>query len=474
MKSLTLFAVIFSLFALAANAQNKFIGSWEGAIKTTKTIRLIFHIKEDAGKLSATMDSPDQGVTGIGCKAVNIHGDSVIIDMSGIGIMYKGRMTTDTTIAGLWQQGGMSIPIDFMKTASPAELYRPQTPKPPFNYVSEDVIYTNKDKSIQYGATITMPNGKGPFPAVLLITGSGQQNRDEEIFGHKPFAVIADYLTRNGYAVLRVDDRGMGQTTGDLKNVTTADFAQDAEVSLGYLKSRKEVDKKKIGLMGHSEGGMIAEMLASKRKDIDFVVLLAAPGVNVKDLMKDQAGAVLAANGVDSPIVNEYRKLYGSMEDAALTSKDASDMKEKMTLAVKTWKLGASQDAIRTVGVSTADDETDYVNQMQAAVSGAWFSYFLRFDPQPYLRNLSCKVLALNGERDIQVPARANLEGIRQSLAKSKTKVYEVKELKGLNHLFQQCTICNVKEYAVLTETISPAALRTISEWLDANVKPKL
>ncbi|MBS1688790.1 MAG: alpha/beta hydrolase [Bacteroidetes bacterium] len=472
MKKATVLVAIFSLLALAVNAQNKFIGSWEGAIKTTKTIRLIFHIKEDAGKLSATMDSPDQGVTGIACKAVNINGDSVTIDMSGIGIMYKGRMTTDTTIVGVWKQGGMGIPIDFMKTANPAELYRPQTPKPPFNYVSEDVIYPNKDKSIQYGATITMPKGKGPFPAVLLITGSGQQNRDEEIFGHKPFAVIADYLTRNGYAVLRVDDRGMGQTTGELKNVTTADFAQDAEVSLDYLRSRKEVDKKKVGLMGHSEGGMIAEMLASKRKDIDFIVLLAAPGINIKDMMKDQAGAVLASSGVDSSIVSQYRNLYGSMEDAALASKDAADMKEKMTLAVKTWKLSASQDAIKTVGISTAEDEADYVNQMQAAVSGAWFSYFLRFDPQPYLRSLSCKVLALNGDRDIQVPARTDLEGIRQSLAKSKTKVYEVKELKGLNHLFQQCTACTVKEYAALTETMSPTALRTIGEWLDANVKP--
>lgn len=471
MRKTIIVSTLCTILAFTAQAQSKLAGSWEGAIKSVKTIRLIFHFKDENGKLSATMDSPDQGVTGIGCKSVTLNGDSVIVDMSGIGIMYRGQLQNDTTISGVWLQSGVSVPIDFMKTASPAELYRPQTPKPPFSYLSEDVIYTNKDKSIQYGATITIPKGKGPFPAVLLITGSGQQNRDEEIFGHKPFAVIADYLTKNGYVVLRVDDRGMGKTTGALQSATTADFAKDAEVSFDYLKSRKEVDKKKMGMLGHSEGGMIAEMLAAKRKDIDFIVLLAAPGINIKELMQDQSAMVMASNGVDSNIVSQYKQLYAAMEDAGLSAKTEVDGKVKMMAAVKEWKQHATQDAITTVGVATAVEEKEYVDQMAKIITSAWFNYFLRFDPQPYLRNISCKVLALNGSRDIQVPPGLDLDEIRKALAQSKSKTYEVKELQGLNHLFQDCTTCTVNEYAVLTETMSPEALRIISEWLDAHVK---
>ena len=459
------------LLGISAQAQSRLVGNWEGAIKSVKTIRLVFHIKEEGGKLTGTMDSPDQGVTDIGCKSVTAKGDSVTVDMSNIGVVYKGHLLNDSVINGVWLQGGISVPIDFMKTANPAELYRPQTPKPPFSYNSEDIIYTNKDKSVQYGATITIPKGKGPFPAVLLITGSGQQNRDEEIFGHKPFAVIADYLTKRGYVVMRVDDRGMGKTTGDLSKATTAIFAQDVEVSFDYLKARKEVDRSKMGLLGHSEGGMIAEMMAAKRKEIDFIVLLAAPGINVKELMQDQAAMVMASGGVDSNIVAQYKKLYAAMEEAGLSASSEVDGKEKMTQALKNWKEHATQDAITTVGVATADEEREYVAQMSKIITNTWFNYFLRFDPQPYLRNISCKVLALDGSRDIQVPAVPDLQGIKESLLKSKSKSYEIKELPGLNHLFQNCNTCTVNEYAVLTETMSPEALRIIGEWLDAKVK---
>ncbi|MBL7683532.1 MAG: alpha/beta fold hydrolase [Flavipsychrobacter sp.] len=456
--------------SLTAVAQSKLTGNWEGEMNVGQKVRLVFRVTEANGKLSTIMDSPDQGVTGIPVAGTTMNGDSVLFDLSNAGIQYSGLLKGES-IDGVWKQNGMKLPLVMKKTDKPAELRRPQTPKPPFGYLSEDVTFKNADGSISYGATITMPAGGKTYPAVLLISGSGPQNRDEELMGHKPFAVLADYLTKKGYVVLRVDDRGVAQTTGDRKKATSADFAKDANAAIDYLKTRKEVNVKKIGMLGHSEGGMIAPMVAADRKDIDFVVLMAGPGVKIYELMEDQSAAMMLAGGVSENIVAEYRKLYRGIEQAVISSSTGEEAKNKMIQVTTTWKSTATKDAIALVDIDDFEKEKKFIDEFMRMYHDAWFNYFLKYDPQPVLQKLNCKVLALNGEKDMQVLSKANLDGIKQSLAKSKTKMYDVKELPGLNHLFQTCKVCTVQEYGVLEETISPTALTAISDWLDKKVK---
>lgn len=331
-------AAVCMAMSVSAAAQSTLQGNWEGEMNVGQKVRLVFRVKESDGKLSATMDSPDQGVTGIAVASTSMNADSVLFDLSNANIQYRGLLQGDE-IQGVWKQNGMKLPLVMKRTEKPTEIARPQTPKPPFDYISEDVTFKNADGSISYGGTITIPKGGKTYPAVLLISGSGPQNRDEELMGHKPFAVIANYLTNKGYIVLRVDDRGVGQTTGSRKGATSADYAKDASAAIDYLKTRKEVNQKKIGMMGHSEGGMIAPMVASERKDIDFVILMAGPGVKVYELMEDQSAAMMSLGGVTEAIVAEYRKLYRGIEQAIIKSKTGEEAQNKMLEVTTAWKV---------------------------------------------------------------------------------------------------------------------------------------
>jgi len=455
--------------AMSANAQSKLPGNWEGKLDAgSMTLRMVLKVEEADGKYSGLLSSPDQGVSNIPIGPVQLKGDSVFFS-AGPNANYEGKLNSEV-INGVWHQNGMTLPLDLAKTEKPSEVVRPQTPIPPFQYESEDVSFTNADKSITYGGTITIPRTPGTKPALLLVTGSGAQNRDEELAGHKPFAVIADYLTNKGYIVLRVDDRGVGKTTGSRKTATSADYAKDANAAIDYLKSRKEVNPKKIGIMGHSEGGMIAPMVATSRNDIDFIILEAGPGVKIYELMEDQSAASLESQGMPAGIIADYRKLYRGFEQSLITGTSAADARNKMNEVMKAWLKVAKPGSIEIVG-TTDSARTKFIDDFVEIYNDKWFMYFLKYDPQPTLQNLKCKVLAINGSKDIQVLPKSNLEGIRQSLAKSKSKKYDVVELEGLNHLFQECNKCTVTEYGTLDQTISPKALSTVSDWLDKNVK---
>ncbi|MGN6477928.1 MAG: alpha/beta hydrolase family protein [Flavipsychrobacter sp.] len=454
---------------LSANAQSILPGNWEGKLDAgSMTLRMVLKVQEADGKYSGLLSSPDQGVSNIPIGPVQLKGDSVFFS-AGPNANYEGKLNSEA-MNGVWHQNGMTFPLDLAKTEKPSEVVRPQTPVPPFQYESEDVSFTNADKSITYGGTITIPRTPGAKPALLLITGSGAQNRDEELAGHKPFAVIADYLTNKGYIVLRVDDRGVGKTTGSRKTATSADYAKDANAAIDYLKSRKEVNPKKIGIMGHSEGGMIAPMVAASRNDIDFIILEAGPGVKIYELMEDQSAASLESEGMPAGIVADYRKLYRGFEQSLITGTSEADARNKMNEVMKAWLKVAKPGSIEIVG-TTDSARAKFIDDFVEIYNDKWFTYFLKYDPQPTLEKLKCKVLAINGSRDIQVLPKSNLDGIRQSLAKSKSKKYDVIELEGLNHLFQECNKCTVAEYGTLDQTISPKALGTVSDWLDKNVK---
>ncbi len=465
----------FIAIALVIAAQNiyaqNFEGRWQGVLEVNKKLRVVFHITNENGKLAAKMDSPDQGVKDIPFVAVQTEGDSITLVMPGGQGQYTG-MLTGNTIKGALQQRGHIMALDMERGQQINEFNRPQTPAPPFNYKSEDVIYKNADGSIQYGATVTIPQGKGPFPAVLLVTGSGPQNRDEEIFEHKPFAVIANYLTNNGYVVLRVDDRGIGKTTGDAAKATTNDFVNDAKTSLQYLRTRPEVNKNKTGIIGHSEGGLIAEIIAAEDEQLDFIVLMAAPGIPIPELMAEQNNAVLATQGLPKDMVADYMDFYRAVAAATVIAKNPDELKKGISKAIEYWRSTAPKATVAMLTGISNDSTADIAATKFASNFGSpWMLQFFKYKPAQYLEQIACKVLALNGSKDIQVSAASNLEGISKGLEKSKSKKYEIRKLDGLNHLFQKCTTCNVEEYKQLEETISPVALQTIKDWLDKEVK---
>ena len=398
---------------------------------------------------------------------------------------YEGLLDAERKkmLTGKWFQGSGSLPLDMKKTSEKVttkEIKRPQTPKPIFKYAIKEVEYDNADKSVHFGATFTAPmpdphvRYRVPprYPTVILITGSGQQDRDETIFEHKPFAVIADYLTKNGIAVLRVDDRGIGKTTGEYGKSTSADFEKDVETSLNFLKTLKQVDTNKIGLIGHSEGGMIAPMVAVKRKEIKFLVLLAGPAVPIIDLMAQQSSDVMAASGIAKKDLDLYAPLYKRLVNAIVYEKDtATAFKKAITVFMGWQKQTPASTVIITTGVTDEKSRAGFVNDFVKQLSIPWYNYFMKVKPADYLSKLTCPVLALNGEKDIQVAAKPNLAAVSSILKKSGKSKFKTQELKGLNHLFQHCIKCTVDEYGELEETFSPEVLEIMGTWIKATVQ---
>lgn len=471
-SKLVLLGVSLSFFSLQVGAQTeKFTGTWGGLLKVGVELRVVFHVKDAGnGKLVSTTDSPDQSVYGIPCDTTYIKGDELFIEMSSLKATYSGKLINDTTISGTLTQG-IQLPLTLIKTDFVFKRNRPQTPTSATGYKSEDVEYSNKEGSIKYGATITIPDGKGPFPALIFITGSGPQDRDETIMDHKPFAVLADHLSKNGFIVLRVDDRGIGKTTGDFISATSADFANDVNAGLDYLLQRADVNKKKIGLLGHSEGGMIAPMVASNRKEVNFLVLLAAPGVRIIDLMAEQNAAIARSSGVSEKAVKEIKPLFKKVVESIIQSPDSLSAHQQVTAYTEYWASTQPIEILKELDFHTQENRSTYITSMIHEFSSPWHRYFISFDPDRYLRRLNIKVLALNGDKDIQVISSQNLPGIEASLKKSKSKDFEIKELKGLNHLFQECKMCTLMEYGVLEQTIAPIVLDTITTWLNNKIK---
>lgn len=471
MRNSFLFISFFSFLSMTVAGQTgKINGIWEGRLSVGVELRIVFHIADDGkGGLKSTVDSPDQSAYGIKCDTTFLAGDSLHIQMKSMMANFTGKLS-GTTIKGNFVQRA-TLPLTLQKVEAASVRNRPQTPKPPFPYKTEDIIYNNTNKSLKYGATITIPAGTGPFPAAVLITGSGAQDRNETILGHQSFAVIADYLTLNGFIVLRVDDRGVGKSTGLFSEATSADFATDVNTSVDYLLSRPEVDKSKVGLIGHSEGGMIAPIVATERNDINFIILLAGPGVKITDLMAEQAAAVMRSSGINEKATTTYKLLYKEVAAITVAATDTNSAFTNAKAAAEQWASTTNKSILKDLGMKEQDNRSTFVISLVRVMSTKWFKYFLQFDPQVYLEKLTCKVLALNGDKDIQVIAKQNLDGIKTSLKKSKATAVEINELPGLNHLFQSCKKCTVQEYGELEESFSPTALTMMKEWLTKNVK---
>lgn len=430
-------------------------GTWLGTLNAGGTaLRLAFHISNTPRGLEATLDSLDQGAHGIPVSSIVRNGSQLRMEVQVVSGNFVGTLSKDLqSIDGTWSQGGASLPLLLKKSQDSAAVLapkpRPQDPVKPYPYREEEVSYSNKSApGVTLAATLTLPQGAGPFPAVVLITGSGPQNRNEEIFNHRPFLVLADYLTRRGIAVLRADDRGIGKSTGDFATATTLDFATDAEAGIAFLKTRPEINHNKIGLVGHSEGGVIAPMVAARNHDVAFIVMMAGTGVRGDQVLVEQTRLIEIANGAP----------------AERAQKDADRERELLQFAEQAKDAAALQSELQQkMGTNMTEAQ---VGAVVKQLSSPWFRYFLTYDPAAALRKTICPVLVLNGEKDVQVSPAQNLPAIRKALEQAGNTHFEIDELPGLNHLFQTTKTGSPREYAQIDETISPVALKKIADWL--------
>jgi pimeloyl-ACP methyl ester carboxylesterase len=448
-------------------------GLWQGTLKMPGVeLRIVFHInKADDGKLSATFDSPDQGARGIAVEECAFSKDKLTLAAKAIDGGYEGTMKNDSTIEGVWKQAGASLPLVLKRIEKVEEARRPQEPKKPYPYKEEEVEFENKTGGFKLAGTATSPETGGPFPAVVLISGSGPENRDEEVFGHKPFLVLADYLARQGIAVLRYDDRGVGKSGGDGKTATTADLATDALAAFEYLKNRKDIDPKHIGLIGHSEGGVIAPIVANQVPDVAFVVLMAGTGVPGDSVLMLQSQLVAKAEGAADSTLAKSAVAQRALLDLAKTDLDSAALAAKLRPLLK--QSMAQLSPADSQKVSSADTSSQAVEAQVQQVLTPWFHYFLNYDPRPALMKLKQPVLAIVGGKDVQVAPKENLAAIEAALKAGGNKDFTVRELPGLNHLFQTANTGGVSEYKKIEETISPSALKVMGDWIIAHTSAR-
>jgi pimeloyl-ACP methyl ester carboxylesterase len=436
------------------------VGVWQATLKIqTIELRVVLHVTADGDRYQATVDSPDQGAKGIPVDRIVLEGDTVKLELKSIKASFEGKLADDAqSIEGKWTQAG-SLPLAFKRLDKEPDFSRPQEPKKPYPYAAEDVTYKNDAGDVTLAGTLTCLASDTPAPAVLLISGSGPQDRDESIMGHKPFLILADYLTRRGVVVLRVDDRGVGGSTGNTMASTTADMASDALAGVVFLKSRNEVDANRIGLLGHSEGGLVAPLVASSCGDVAFIVMLAGTGVTGEEIIYRQGELIAEAQGADEAALATNRRLQQRMVQAIKASSDPAEA-EKRVREIAAEEVESVADADKKETLKKSLDA-----QLKLGLS-PWFRYFLTYDPQPALRKVKCPVLALNGARDLQVDPKQNLPVIATALKMGGNRDVAVVELAGLNHLFQHCQTGSPAEYGKIDETIAPEALQIIGDWI--------
>jgi pimeloyl-ACP methyl ester carboxylesterase len=421
-------------------------GKWHGqADFGAMKLRLIFTFVKSGDTYTGTMLSPDQASPEIPITTVTLNNNELNVNITSIGFSYKGKLSQEGMIDGSFSQMGATFPLKLSREE--IVINRPQEPKAPYPYKVEEITFYNKKANVKLAGTLTIPEKGTGFPAVVLVTGSGPQNRNEEILGHKPFLVIADYLTRQGIAVLRYDERGVGESGGNYIASNISDFAEDAAVAIGYLETRKEIDPNKIGVAGHSEGGAVAIILASKNIP-SFIISLAGPGTDGREIMRTQREAISRLSGIPDSAIVQNNKLLSQIEDAVLTpATETETYKSRIETIVS--------------GTPLAEQAETLTAQM---TKPAMIS-LLRYNPADYFKNVKCPVLALNGEKDVQVISKPSLEGFKQIMANGNKDV-TIREYPRLNHLFQTSTTGLPNEYGQIEETFSPDVLNDMAEWI--------
>ena len=462
----------FILFFLAFIFNNLFsqniIGQWSGVLKIQGTqLRVVFNVAKTDSGYASTMDSPDQGAKGIPTNKTDFENGTIKINSEKLRMNFEGKLENDTIIKGSFVQNGFTFPLNLTRgLVEKAVVKRPQEPQKPYSYYSEDVRFENTKDTVALYGTLTLPNKDGQFPAVVLISGSGPQNRDEELMGHKPFLVLSDYLTKNGIAVLRYDDRGTAKSKGIFSKGTSLDFSNDAEAAFNYLLTRKEILPNKIGLMGHSEGGLIAPMIAARNNKVAFIVMLAGTGMSGDQIMLLQQELIARADGAAEADIQKTKTVNKAVFDIVRKNENANNLNSELTTYLKN-ELEKDTALAKSLGMSV----DDYINSTLKQITSPWFQYFLKYNPQTALTQVKCPVLAINGEKDLQVPPKENLAAIKKALKKGGNKNFVIKEMPSLNHLFQECKTGSPEEYGEIEQTFSPMALQELLNWIKLQTK---
>ena len=457
MRTLTrlLLGTGFALVAARAHAQTtrpSLTGNWAGTLMGT--LDFTAHLTDPAtGPRTATLDIPAQKAKGV-VMQFTTPADSVYLRMrQPVAAQFAGRRSADgQQLVGEWQQGLRSFPLTLSREGSAKAVgpNRPQTPQPPFPYQSADITFKNEKAGVTLAGTYTVPADMGPFPAVVLLTGSGPEDRNETILGHQPFAVLADYLTRQGIAVLRFDDRGVGQSGGTLAGTTSADYTADAQAALAWLRAQPGIRKNQVGLVGHSQGGTAAIGAAGQPAGPDFLVLLAAPGIPGDELIVQQSLAGARLQTTDAAQLATTEKMQRAMTQIVQQNPDNGVAKAKLLAYYAAIDPQLATRLEPQLAMLTTPD----------------YRSILADRPAKTLAQVRCPVLAIGGSKDIQVPATANLAGIAAGLKTAGNRDVTLKELPGLNHLFQTAATGSTVEYGTIEETFAPAALQVVSDWI--------
>lgn len=442
-------ALLFSLITVLGVSAQGVVGDWSGKLNVAPqmSLKLVFHISPES---KVTMDSPDQGAYGIEGEVLYLSADSISFKVPSLMMDFTGHLSGGN-IDGTFRQMGRTIPLILVPGEKKAN--RPQTPKAPFPYSTESVIVNNG--YVKLAGTLTIPeNADASTPVVVMVSGSGQHNRDEELFEHKPFAVIADYLARNGIASLRYDDRGVGESTGDILSATTADFAEDAQSMVEYVRNSKRFGK--IGMLGHSEGGIIAYMSGAKPGMLDYIVSIAGPSVKGTKTIAYQNRVALRKSGVAEDVAKDFEKAIEAVFEYKLAHPEAIEVSEEL-IARLYPQYGDTEETRRLGGMLKS--------VLSAAFSNPWMEYFLAYDPAADLKALAIPAFIIYGEKDSQVPPSLNAAPA-QRLAKNA----KVTEYAGLNHIMQHAGTGYVEEYAAIEETISPEVLADIAGFITGGI----
>lgn len=461
MKTITI-TILLIILAITSALSQDLSGVWHGNAKTPddKDILFVFLFESNQDGYRSTMAIPTFDVSEIKPKSTSFENGKLIIDGSNLGMKYEGILNETTKeIEGSYYEGGAVLSLVLKKGNPKMKVHkRPQLPIKPYPYYEEEVVVENTTANIVLAGTFTRPEGNEKYPVVILISGSGRHDRDGSIPTHKPFLVLSDYLTRKGIAVLRFDDRGVGESTGNLSNSTTADLAQDVLSAVVYLKSRKDIDSKKIGLIGHSEGGIIAPLAANQTSDISFIVSLAGTGIPGSEISIMQS-----KNLRTFPVQDEIAFEQNLRKSIKIVSsnKEISQKREELLAHTNIYLTPI----LKSIGATDENISRFIKNEIDRLLT-PWNIYFLNYNPADEFEKLSIPVLSLNGSKDIQVDPTINQNAIRNALIKGNNKNYKIVELENLSHSFQECVACDINEYKDIEQTISPIALKEISNWI--------
>lgn len=452
------------LHAAAQPADERAIGTWQGVIELPAAkLRIVVHIARSAdGALTGTLDSVDQGARGIPIEAVAVMGNTLRFTINAISGRYAGDFAADgQRLDGQWAQGANTLPLNLRRDAALPVVQRPQDPVRPLPYAEVEATYDSAP-GVTLAATLTLPPGKGPFPAVLLISGSGAQDRDSAVAGHRPFLVLADALTRRGIAVLRADDRGFARSTGDARTATTEDYAGDALAGVRWLLARPDIDAQRIGLIGHSEGAVVAPLAVTGKSPeasrVAFLVLLAPPAVPLGEILKEQQRLVLASQGAPAASITRALATQRRLNDIVLREPDPARAATALR-AVLAETIATLPEAARARAQTQLEAQVTQMNT-------PWLRWMLAYDPAPALARLRVPVLALFGGLDNQVVPAQNRPPLEAALRSRPVAGTEVRELPGLNHLFQSARTGSPVEYAQIAETMNPELLKQVGDWV--------